>query len=206
VVEKAPSQVEGAFYLLKHLILYTMSKSSVKHHIMEVLMRAENGLSNEEISWAIRNIPDEDAPGVVPGDPVVYNHEHNNIFDACGISDEVADRIQEEYREIRLSSPKGSKSMIIQALINNGSPDLIRSLVIRGVRSIEIQRSMRESESDMDIVRGAIGMSISKDKLAKLLDQLSADSDGTPPSEKPKAKDDFQEKLRDLLRKLKGGS
>lgn len=175
--------------------------SKTKQRIMEVIFKAENGLSNEDISWAVKNIPEDDAPGVVPGDLVVYNHDHSNIFDACGISDEVADRIQQEYKDLRLeNSTKSCKSMLIQSIMNKGSNDLIRSLVIRGVASVELKSMSGFSEHE--------AITLPRKKAMELFDDLLKQlKDAKEDEEKTKKKDsDFEEKLKNLLKKLKGGS
>ena len=104
----------------------------MKQRIMEVLLSGDNDLTKDEIQWAIQNIPNETI-----SKPVIYNHDADGVFDACGISDDLATKLIEEYASIRKNVDGSKKSMLIEAFMNNASPELHRSFIIRALMEFE---------------------------------------------------------------------
>jgi len=105
---------------------------TTKHRIMEVLLTTENKLSKSDIDWAIANIPNETV-----NEPISFDHDKKSVFDACGLPDSMNSKIMEEYFKMKNDDAIEKKSQIIEAIINTGSPELIRSFVIRGVMEFE---------------------------------------------------------------------
>ena len=104
-----------------------------KQAIMEVLLSSDNKLTQEQISWAITNIPNDDnARQCLP-----YNHDADDMFSACGLTDSGEDCLGKEYAKLRVAAPGDKKSQFIEYLEGHASPQLMRSLLIKGVQSIE---------------------------------------------------------------------
>lgn len=101
---------------------------------MEVLLSGDNNLTKDEINWAISNIPND---GIVKPVSSGYNHNSDNIYDACGFTDDKLETLSEEYKNLRETSPGDKKSLFIEHLMNNASADLINLFVIKGVQHHE---------------------------------------------------------------------
>jgi hypothetical protein len=112
-----------------------------KQAIMQVLLSGDNNLTKEQISWAIANIPNDD--NSKQGLP--FNHDADDMFDACGVS-MTNSTLGEEYAKLRMNCPGDKKSQFIEHLEINGSPALIRSLLIRGMYTIEEKASEKTEE------------------------------------------------------------
>ena len=108
----------------------------MKQKIMQVLFSADNELSADELQWAVNNIPNDAIAEEVP-----YNHEADELFAACGISKSDSAELLKEYHEIKRSLGDGRKSKVIEAVLKQGSPKLIRSFLIRGVAEYESNTS-----------------------------------------------------------------
>lgn len=109
----------------------------MKHKIMEVLLSGDNNLTNEEINWAINNIPNGTGEVHVP-----FDHSKEKIYDACGITPDDAKDLSTEYNTIKMSLAKDcsdgiSGSMMVERIIQRGSPKLIRGLIVRGILDFE---------------------------------------------------------------------
>lgn len=122
----------------------------MKHKIMEAILRADNDLSQEEISWAIQNIPNEGRSGRQ------YDHSKDNVFEACGYSKEDSTKIREELVKIK-EKIDGRHSQFFEEVINTGSVDLHNFLIIRGL--VELIKPDDDDDNPLD-------------KLRKLLDKL----------------------------------
>jgi hypothetical protein len=124
-----------------------------KQAIMEAILSGDNNLSKEQISWAIANIPNDDNSKK----GLAFNHDKDDMFEACGVginNGELAD----EYAKLRMSTPGDKKSEFIEHLEANGSLALIRSLVIRGVYSVEQRAEEKKGEvsSELDALLALI--------------------------------------------------
>jgi len=117
-----------------------------KQAIMEVLLSGDNNLSKEEISWAIANIPNDDNSN----QGLAFDHDKDDMFDACGVQMNNS-TLAEEYANLRINTPGDKKSQFIEHLEANGSAALIRSLVIRGVYSIEQKAEEKTSEVSSEL-------------------------------------------------------
>lgn len=124
-----------------------------KQAIMEAILSGDNNLSKEQISWAIANIPNdnESKPGLA------FNHDADDMFSACGVGENNS-KLASEYAQLRIDTPGDKKSEFIEYLEANGSPALIRSLVIRGVYSVEEKANEKKSEvsSELDALLALI--------------------------------------------------
>lgn len=108
----------------------------MKSKIMEVLMSADNNLSQDEINWAIQNIPNDS------DNPDVYDHDRDSIFEACGIFKEDSESLIGEYNTIKkiVAGDRDGNvrhSEMVQMLLHCASPKLLRSFVVRGVADYE---------------------------------------------------------------------
>ena len=107
---------------------------------MEVLLSTDNNLTKDQISWAIANIPNETTK-----EGLAFDHDKDDMFDACGISINNS-KLAEEYVKLRMDCPGDKKSEFIEYLEANGSVALIRSLIIRGVYSVEQRAEEKQAE------------------------------------------------------------
>lgn len=103
---------------------------------MEVLMSVDNNLTQEEINWAINNIPSDSE------NPTVYDHDRDSIFEACGIFKADSESLINEYNAIKniLKENRDGNvrhSEMVQMLLHCASPKLLRSFVVRGVVDYE---------------------------------------------------------------------
>ena len=105
----------------------------MKQKIMEAILSAENNLSQEEISWAIRNIPNE-VNNQTTGR--TYDHTLDSVFEACGFTQEDNDRLKGEIKSLVNITPGSCKSQFIETVLNNASADLRDYLAIRGLLEI----------------------------------------------------------------------
>lgn len=104
-----------------------------KQAIMEVLLSGDNTLTKDQISWAIANIPNDNNSK----QGLAFNHDADDMFSACGLPSSEESSLGSEYANLRVSTPGEKKSEFIEYLEANGSPALIRSLIIRGVYTVE---------------------------------------------------------------------
>jgi len=123
-----------------------------KQAIMEVLLSGDNTLTKDQISWAIANIPNETTK-----EGLAFDHSADDMFAACGVSMNNGE-LAEEYANLRINTPGDKKSQFIEHLEANGSPALIRSLVIRGVYSVEQKAEEKQTEisSELDALLAMI--------------------------------------------------
>ena len=105
----------------------------MKQKIMEAILSAENNLSQEEISWAIRNIPNE-VNNQTTGR--TYDHTLDGVFEACGFTQDDNDRLKNEIKSLVDITPGSCKSQFIETVLNNASADLRDYLAIRGLLEI----------------------------------------------------------------------
>lgn len=111
-----------------------------KQAIMQVLLSGDNNLTKEQISWAIANIPNDNGK-----EPLAFDHDADDMFSACGVS-MTNSTLGEEYAKLRMNCPGEKKSEFIEYLEANGSVALIRSLIIRGVYSVEQRAEEKQAE------------------------------------------------------------
>ena len=123
-----------------------------KQAIMEVLLSGDNTLTKDQISWAIANIPNETTK-----EGLAFDHNADDMFAACGVSMNNGE-LAEEYANLRINTPGDKKSQFIEHLEANGSAALIRSLVIRGVYSVEQRAEEKQGEisSELDALLAMI--------------------------------------------------
>jgi hypothetical protein len=117
-----------------------------KQAIMEVLLSGDNTLSKEQISWAIANIPNDDNSK----QGLAFDHDKDDMFDACGVQMNNS-VLAEEYANLRISCPGSKKSEFIEYLETNASPALIRSLVIRGMYTVEQKAEEKQGEISTEL-------------------------------------------------------
>jgi hypothetical protein len=124
-----------------------------KQAIMEAILSGDNNLSKEQISWAIANIPNDDNSK----QGLAFDHSKDDMFDACGVQMNNS-TLAEEYANLRINTPGDKKSQFIEHLEANGSTALIRSLVIRGVYSVEQKAEEKQNEvsSELDALLAMI--------------------------------------------------
>jgi hypothetical protein len=116
-----------------------------KQAIMEAILSGDNNLSKEQISWAIANIPNE-----TKKEGLAFDHDKDDMFDACGVQMNNS-VLAEEYANLRISCPGNKKSEFIEYLETNASPALIRSLVIRGMYTVEQKAEEKTSEVSSEL-------------------------------------------------------
>jgi hypothetical protein len=123
-----------------------------KQAIMEVLLSGDNTLTKDQISWAIANIPNETTK-----EGLAFDHSADDMFSACGVQMNNGE-LAEEYANLRINTPGDKKSQFIEHLEANGSAALIRSLVIRGVYSVEQKAEEKQGEisSELDALLAMI--------------------------------------------------
>jgi hypothetical protein len=116
-----------------------------KQAIMQVLLSGDNNLTKDEISWAIANIPNETTK-----EGLSFDHDKEDMFDACGVQMNNS-TLAEEYANLRISCPGSKKSQFIEYLESNGSPALIRSLIIRGMYTVEQKAEEKQDEISTEL-------------------------------------------------------
>ena len=117
-----------------------------KQAIMEAILSGDNNLTKDQINWAISNIPNDD--NSKPG--LAYNHDADDMFSACGVGQNNSE-LGSEYAQLRMDTPGDKKSEFIEYLEANGSAALIRSLIIRGVYSVEEKATEKKGEVSSEI-------------------------------------------------------
>lgn len=120
---------------MDNLLLLNSFNNNMKQRIMEALLSSDNNLSKDEINWAIANIPNDGATAK-PND-TAYNHDADNIWDACGYSDDKLVALSKEYVKLREDSPGDKKSMFIEYFMQNASRDIINLFIIKGIQHHE---------------------------------------------------------------------
>lgn len=109
-----------------------------KHEIMKVLLLANNNLTQEQINWADKNLPNRDEPIKY----IAYDHEKKNLLEAAGVSNE---REYLEYKQLKsefinkIAKKSFSKSEFVEFIESNASPILIRAFFIEGIFNFENQ-------------------------------------------------------------------
>lgn len=118
---------------------------------MEALMRADNGLTQDQIHWAIKNIPNDDqATPVNSNDTTLeFDHSKDSILDACGITSDETKSLFEELKEINNATKGNRKSHLIEDVFKYGSQKLKDYLLIRGI--ISVIDASQEYKSDSSI-------------------------------------------------------
>lgn len=128
-----------------------------KHKIMEVLLSGNNDLTQEEINWAIKNIPNEDEETKY----INYDHNHKNLVEAAMVCTE---RESVEYKKLRSQFFKNpaediTKSKLVEFIELNASPILIRMLLIEGICNIEDKKAssaLDELEKEINLLHDLI--------------------------------------------------
>jgi hypothetical protein len=117
------------------------------------LLSGDNTLTKDQISWAIANIPNDDNSK----QGLAFDHSADDMFSACGVQMNNGE-LAEEYANLRINTPGDKKSEFIEHLEANGSAALIRSLVIRGVYSVEQKAEEKQTEisSELDALLAMI--------------------------------------------------
>ena len=118
---------------------------------MNALLSAENDLTNEEIIWAIHNLPDEGTNNYCK-----FDHSKDDIYEACGYFKKDIAKARDELKNI-LDSVNGRNSNYIEVILLKGSPLLLNFLIIRGLLSL----ASKPNDGDDPL-----------DRLMKLLDKL----------------------------------
>ncbi len=103
-----------------------------KQKIMEVLLSANNNLTKEDIAWAAQNLNSTNENQEVLG----FDHDKNSVFEACGLDESMETEVMREYARLK-KSDIDKKSQLIEKVVNEGSPKLIRSFLIRGIMEYE---------------------------------------------------------------------
>ncbi len=114
---------------------------------MEAILSGDNNLTKDQINWAIANIPNDD--NSKPG--LGFNHDADDVFTACGLPSSEESSLGSEYARLRVDTPGDKKSEFIEYLEANASPQLIRSLIIRGVYTIEEKANDKKAEVSSEL-------------------------------------------------------
>ena len=118
-----------------------------KQAIMEAILSGDNNLTKDQINWAIANIPNDD--NSKPG--LGFNHDADDMFTACGLPSSEESSLGSEYARLRVDTPGDKKSEFIEYLEAKASPALIRSLLVRGVYTIEEKANEKKAEVSSEL-------------------------------------------------------
>lgn len=105
----------------------------MKHRIMEAILSAENNLSQEEIVWAMQNIPNDNTASTPSRK---FDHDKDCVFEACGFTNENSESLKAELNklnDITNRSLGSRKSQFVETVLTNGSEDLRSYFVVRGL-------------------------------------------------------------------------
>jgi hypothetical protein len=113
----------------------------MKQKIMEVILNANNSLTQEEVSWAIRNIPNQENSDTTDRTSSrKFDHNADDVFLACGFTKDYEKIFNKELKLIvdqtPDQTPDGTKSVFIENILNNASADLLDYLIVRGLIEI----------------------------------------------------------------------
>lgn len=129
----------------------------MKQRIMEALFKADNGLTKEELAWAAENIPNQ-------GSSIVYDHSKDNLFHACGFSEQDLKGLFQEYIDFKRNEQGTKKSELVETILTKGSPNLIRKFTIRGILDLEdsISRAHEQVTPELEKLRDLLRSMIKK--------------------------------------------
>jgi hypothetical protein len=105
----------------------------MKHRIMEAILSAENNLSQEEIVWAMHNIPNDNTASTPSRK---FDHEKDSVFEACGFTNENSESLKAELNKLNEITEGSRKSQFIETVLTRGSEDLRSYLVVRGLMDL----------------------------------------------------------------------
>lgn len=106
----------------------------MKQKIMEVILSANNSLTQEEVSWAIRNIPNQENSDTTDRiSSRIFDHNADDVFSACGFTKDYEKIFIKELKLIVDQTTDGTKSVFIENILNNASADLLDYLIVRGL-------------------------------------------------------------------------
>jgi ribonucleotide reductase beta subunit family protein with ferritin-like domain len=109
----------------------------MKQKIMEVILSANNSLTQEEVSWAIRNIPNQENSDTTDRTSSrTFDHDADDVFSACGFTKGYETTLNNELKLINDQTPSSTKSTFIENILNNASADLRDYLIVRGLIEI----------------------------------------------------------------------
>ena len=109
----------------------------MKQKIMEVILSANNSLTQEEVSWAIRNIPNQENSDTTDRiSSRIFDHNADDVFSACGFTKDYEKIFNKELKLIVDQTPDGTKSVFIENILNNASAGLLDYLIVRGLIEI----------------------------------------------------------------------
>lgn len=109
----------------------------MKQKIMEVILSANNSLTQEEVSWAIRNIPNQENSDTTDRiSSRIFDHNADDVFSACGFTKGYEKIFNKELKLIVDQTPDGTKSVFIENILNNASAGLLDYLIVRGLIEI----------------------------------------------------------------------
>jgi len=112
----------------------------MKHRIMEAILSAENNLSQEEIVWAMHNIPNDNTAGTPSRK---FDHEKDSVFEACGFTNENSESLNAELNKLNKITEGSRRSQFIETVLTLGSEDLRSYLVVRGLMDL-----IKENDKD----------------------------------------------------------
>lgn len=121
-------------------LFYPLNFNQMKQRIMEALFNVNSGLTKEELAWAAENIPNE-------GNSTMYDHSKDNLFHACGFSEQDLKGLFEEYVEFKRNEQGTKKSQLVETILTKGSPNLLRKFTIRGILDLEDSISKAHEEA-----------------------------------------------------------
>lgn len=112
----------------------------MKHRIMEAILSAENNLSQEEIAWAICNIPNDNTASTPSRK---FDHDKDSVYEACGFTIENSESLKVELNKLNEITEGCRKSQFIETVLTRGSEDLHSYLIVRGIMDL-----IKENDKD----------------------------------------------------------
>lgn len=117
-----------------------------KTDVMEALLDANSNVPASVISFVGANLKDNDKDN-----SIVFNHDADNVFDACGIVEKDTKVFAKAVNDYMESLPEGSRarSKAIEFVFNSGNPKWMLLCVISAMKAM----SENETSDFEDLLR-----------------------------------------------------
>lgn len=118
----------------------------MKHRIMEAILSAENNLSQEEIVWAMHNIPNDNTASKPS---CKFDHDKDSVFEACGFTIENSESLKAELHKLNEITEGSRKSQFVETVLTHGSENLRSYLVVRGLMDLIKDNDKDDDKDDL---------------------------------------------------------
>ena len=135
-----------------------------KSQVMEALLDSSSNVPSEIVSFIGMNLPND------AESKAVFNHDADNMFEACGITDADTESLTKALNDYMNSIPNGQRanSKAVEFILNSNNVKWLLICIISAVKTVSISAD----ENDLSDIKKQILTQL-------LLKKFSSDSEGS---------------------------